>query len=404
MSRWSDLPRELLQLITQKQTNYVDYLRVRIVCKTWRSALPKKPHDLLCQLPWLLLPYENDSPSHRGFYNLADGKTYRLELPEAYEKRCCGSSHGWLVVVEESPTIFLLNPLTKARIERPSLSTFPNFPTQVVFQNSRNLPPSSIMSSKLRLRESFIRKVRVSADPSLVSNFMVMAIYGTKNESLAFCASGDLAWTIIKETSPPANYKDIMFYAGNFYVVDKIGIVSICKTDKPPSLIHVADPPHVPPEIGYKQWYLASLNEHLLLVGRFRKYNVPVYGYETFRFVAYKLETGESKWSEVESLEDKMLFLGWNCSHSVSALDFKKCKGDCIYFTDDNFLVCSDFKWEGHDFGIFDFHDGSVRRLGLPLYRIKQPRSPCIFFHQESLKRNWSLFVLPPPVWLTISP
>ncbi|KAJ7005733.1 hypothetical protein D5086_004135 [Populus alba] len=404
MSRWSDLPPELLQLITQKQTNLRSCRFVRAVCKSWRSALPKKPHDLLGQLPWLLLPYQNDSPNHRGFYNLADGKTYRLELPESYEKRCCGSSHGWLVMVEETPAIFLLNPLTKARIDLPSLSTSPNFPTEVVFKNSRNLHPSSIRSSKQRLRDRFIRKVRVSVDPSLVSNFMVMAIYGTEHENLAFCASGDIAWTIIRETSPPLNYKDIMFHGGNFFVIDKVGRVSICKTDNPPSLIHVADPPPVPPKMGYKQWYMANLNGSLLLVGRLRKYHVPVYGYETFSFVAYKLEREESKWSEVESLGDKMLFLGWNCSHSVSALDFNRCKGDCIYFTDDNLMAGADFIWEGHDFGVFDFHGGNVRRLGLLLYRIKQPRSPCTFFYEESLKRKWSSFILPPPVWVTISP
>jgi len=128
-----------------------------------------------------------------------------------------------------------------------------------------------------------------------------------------------------------------------FFVVDKVGRVSICTADNPPSLIHVADPPPVPPKMGYKQWYLANLNGSLLLVGRIRKYHVPVYGYETFSFVAYKLEREESKWSDVECLGDKMLFLGWNCSHSVSALDFNKCKGDCIYFTDDNLMVCADF-------------------------------------------------------------
>jgi len=66
--------------------------------------------------------------------------------------------------------------IKKARIDLPSLSTFPNFPTEVVFKNSRNLHPSSIRSSKQLPRDRFIRKVRVSADPSLVSNFMVMAI------------------------------------------------------------------------------------------------------------------------------------------------------------------------------------------------------------------------------------
>ena len=102
-------------------------------------------------------------------------------------------------------------------------------PTEVVFKNSRYLHPSSIRSSKQRPRDRFIRKVRVSADPSLVSNFMVMAIYGTEHENLAFCASGDIAWTIIRETSPPLNYKDIMFHEGNLFVIDKVGRVQSVK-------------------------------------------------------------------------------------------------------------------------------------------------------------------------------
>jgi hypothetical protein len=45
-----------------------------------------------------------------------------------------------------------------------------------------------------------------------------------------------------------------MFLSGNFYVVDEMGRISTCKTDNPPTLIHVADPPPVPvPQWGYKQ-------------------------------------------------------------------------------------------------------------------------------------------------------
>ncbi|OAY50511.1 F-box protein SKIP23 [Manihot esculenta] len=406
MSRWSELPPELLLTITQKQTNYVDYISIRAVCKSWRSAIPKRPHDLLRHLPWLLLPYHKNSPNHRGFHNLSDGKTYFLEFPQAHEKRCCGCSHGWLVMVEDTPSIFLLNPLTKARIELPSLSTFPNFPTEVVYQNCRNLNENFNRNVKLRIRESYIRKAIISEDPSMVTNFTVMAIYHTvnDNENLAFCRSGDHSWSTINETSPGPHYKDIMFHAGKFYVVDDKGRVSICNTDEPSSMIHVAESPPVPPKMGYKQWYLGSLDQDLLLLGRFRNYGVPNYEYQTRRFVVYKLDASKLTWLELDGLDDKIFFLGWNCFHSISALDYKNCKGNCIYFTDDNFGVCSDFPWEGHDFGIFDFDDGVIKRLGLPSYPIKLPRFPNIYFFERSLQRDMSFFILPPPFWVTISP
>ncbi|CAK7346103.1 unnamed protein product [Dovyalis caffra] len=264
MSRWSDLLSELFQIIAEKATNYVDYIYIRAVCKSWQSALPKKPHNLLCELSWLLLPHRKDSPNHRGFYNLADGKTYRLDLPEAYENGVV----NWH-------------------------------------------DPNSLTASKRRLKDRFIRKAILSATPSSAYNFMVGIICGQK-ESLAFCTSGDIPWTVVAEISPPVSYKDIMFRAGNFYVVDKMGRVSICETENPPTLIRLADPPPAPTKMGTQAMVLGKL-KRTSIIG------------------------------------------------------------------------------EGHDFGIFDFQDGNVRRLGLPSYQIKQPQ------------HNRSFFILPPSVWVTIN-
>ncbi|KAJ9186394.1 hypothetical protein P3X46_001971 [Hevea brasiliensis] len=382
MSRWSELPPELLQTITQKQTNYIDYLSIRAVCKSWRSAIPRRPHDLL-------------PPNHRGFYNLSNGKTYFLEFPQAYDKRCCGCSHGWLVMVEDTPAIFLLNPLTKARIELPSLSAFPNFPTEVVYQNSRNLNEHFNRNTKLHIRETYIRKAIISEDPSGCQfHGRGYIIYHTvnDNENLALCRSGDISWSTIHEMSPGPHYKDIMFHAGKFYVVDDKDRVSICNTDNPSSMIQVADPPPVPQKWATSNGIWAEL------------WNSLDYGYQTRRFIIYKLDVSKSIWLELDGLDDTIFFLGWNCSHSISALDYKNCKGNFIYFTDDNFMVCCDFPWEGHDFGIFDFDDGIIRPMGLPSYPIKLPRFPTIYRSKRSLGRDRSFFILPPPVWVTISP
>ncbi|CAK7346101.1 unnamed protein product [Dovyalis caffra] len=305
---WSELPSELLQLIAEKHTNYVDYLFTRAACKSWQAAITKKPHNVLCQLPLLLLPYHQNNPDHRGLYNIPDDKTYSIELPETYEKRCCGSSHGWLIMVENSPAIFLLNPLTRARIELPSLSSVSTFPTEVVFENSRNLNVNYVRREKLYVRDTFVIKATISADPSLTASFVVAIIYGF-NENLAFCRSGDVDWTLIDETSQPARYKDIMFCAGKFYVVDQMGRISVCTMADMPTMIHLPHPPQISPRMGYKQWYLASLNEELLLVARYRKV-IPDYEYKTDRFDVYGLDADGTNWLKLENLSDHMLFLG----------------------------------------------------------------------------------------------
>ncbi|KAF2324740.1 hypothetical protein GH714_016570 [Hevea brasiliensis] len=325
MSMWAELPSELLQVIAEKHTNYVDYLFTRAVCKSWQKAIAKRPHNLLCQLPFLLLPYHQDIPDHRGFYNIPNDITYSLQLPEAFEKRCCGSSHGWLIMVEDSPSIFLLNPLKRARIELPSLSSFPTFPTDLVFENSQNLNEDFIIREKLHIRDTFIVKAILSTDPSSATDFIVVVIYGF-NENLAFFRSGDTAWSVVDEASQTSRYKDVQFRQGKLYAVDQMGGISVFSVENN-TMIRVADPPPISPRTGFKQW----------------NYGILDYGYQTRRFMIYKLDVSKS--------------------------------------------IC-DFPWEGHDFGIFDFDDGIVRPMGLPSYPIKLPRFPIIYRSKRSLENE----------------
>ncbi|KAF5207629.1 Ubiquitin-protein ligase, partial [Thalictrum thalictroides] len=173
LSRWPELPSELLDVIARKLISYVDYVRLRAVCPSWRLNLPKKPS--FTQLPLLLLPhYENNivSETHCSLFNLSDEKTYRLELPEviAKGKQCWGSPHGWLVVLdEEGPFLSLLNPLTRDQIQLPSLFFFPS-----TLQNDQVsnivLPWDSIGY----LRNSYVVKAALFAKPSVSTDFIVM--------------------------------------------------------------------------------------------------------------------------------------------------------------------------------------------------------------------------------------
>ncbi|KAK3015184.1 hypothetical protein RJ639_005330 [Escallonia herrerae] len=54
----------------------------------------------------------------------------------------------------------------------------------------------------------------------------------------------------------------------------------------------------------------------------------------TVKFKVFKFDKSGQKWVEVESLGDRMLFLGDNCTFSASSSDFPACRGNCIFFTD----------------------------------------------------------------------
>lgn len=87
--------------------------------------------------PWLMLPdnhHHNAGDDNEAYHNqdlkcffsLYTHQIHCLELPEAYEKTVCGSSSGWLILRHETTSaVTLLNPLNRAQIALPQLSSSP---------------------------------------------------------------------------------------------------------------------------------------------------------------------------------------------------------------------------------------------------------------------------------------
>ncbi|KAK3014287.1 hypothetical protein RJ639_008010 [Escallonia herrerae] len=88
--------------------------------------------------------------------------------------------------------------------------------------------------------------------------------------------------------------------------------------------------------------------------------------YNTFRFKVYKFLSSKRKWVRVASIGNYALFLGMNSSFSLSAADFPACRGDCIYFTDDDAGPVDDLRG-GHDMGIFSLKNKTFE----PFFPIK---------------------------------
>ncbi|KAK9270407.1 hypothetical protein L1049_025986 [Liquidambar formosana] len=174
---WSQLPPELLETIAKKLKIYVDYLRFRAVCHNWRSSVLKTPNHLPCQIPWLFLPQPHSHQTHklhrrRAFFSLSENKFHFLNLPEpSHCKRLCGSSHGWLVILDETPTISLINAITDAKLYLPPLSTFPNVSdlnfSKIGREYTLRTFTGDLVTHNLReMRDVFIKKVVLSSSPS----------------------------------------------------------------------------------------------------------------------------------------------------------------------------------------------------------------------------------------------
>jgi hypothetical protein len=81
------------------------------------SSLPFTPQH---QAAWLMLPgdEEEDATHSRCILNLAEKKLYKIEnvFQPFLDAWCVGSSHGWLILLDEKANPHLFNPFSNARI------------------------------------------------------------------------------------------------------------------------------------------------------------------------------------------------------------------------------------------------------------------------------------------------
>ncbi|KAM6543586.1 hypothetical protein CsatB_008033 [Cannabis sativa] len=368
---WTQLPPELVESISNNLTTYADYLRFRVVCRSWRSSVPSTPNNLPPQLPWLMLPKSRHRRPHSAaFFNLSSNKVYLINLPEAlsHGKRCCGSSHGWLVILDETPSLLLLNPLTRSKFHLPPISTFPNVLrfsySEIGREYALRSPSGESYTQNLRqIRDSFVKKVVLSSSPKESTGFVALAILHETGD-LAFCKSGDQTWTFIEGASSYS--EDVIHYNSSFYAVNKYGVVAVCDVGEStsPSVSIIIE---TPTQVGADMQYLVSSKDDLVLVSRYLEidYDNSEELYRTVGFNVFRLDWSdedEPKWDKVNDLGDQMLFIGKNSSLSISASDFPGCVGNCIYFTDDYSELNYESVFGEFDSGIFCLSDGTIER------------------------------------------
>ncbi|XP_074325685.1 F-box/kelch-repeat protein At3g18720-like [Apium graveolens] len=151
-AKWSALPVLVLWMIKDK-LDIFDDMCVASVCHDWRAAslsYPKK-QSIREGMPWLMQQNKNVDSSLQDFISITRKKKVTLYLPEFSNALVLFSKQGWVllrrknfvVTRERLPdSVFLINPLTKAKIELPdvaesheffgSFSTHDGYPVSVV--------------------------------------------------------------------------------------------------------------------------------------------------------------------------------------------------------------------------------------------------------------------------------
>ncbi|XP_062100794.1 F-box protein SKIP23-like [Humulus lupulus] len=312
-----------------------------------------------------MLPKSRHRRPHRtAFFNLSSNKVYLLNLPEAssHGKRCCGSSHGWLVILDETPSVLLLNPLTRSKFHLPPISTFPNVVrfaySEIGREYALRSPTGESYTLNLRqIRDSFVKKVVLSSSPKKSNGFVALAILNQTGD-LAFCKDGDQAWTFIEGASSYS--EDVIHYNGSFYAVNKYGVVAVCDVGGSSPSVSIIETPR---QLGADMQYLVSSKDGLVLVSRYLEldHDNSEELYRTVGFDVFRLDWSEEpKWEKVTDLGDQMLFIGQNSSLSLSASGFPGCVGNCIYFTDDYSELNYESVFGECDSGIFRLCDGTI--------------------------------------------
>ncbi|XVF62000.1 hypothetical protein PTKIN_Ptkin08bG0181300 [Pterospermum kingtungense] len=390
MGEWSELPADLVRTIEEKLFFYQDKVKCRCISSSWRSALPKMPHQRRDLLPWLLVPLESKSRIGTcfGFFDPLDKKVHPLKLSDPQGKGMLfrGSSHGWVVNIDNNNSISLINPLTGAQVQLPPRSKFPDVKNYRPdkpgneYGMQENDPTFYTLGEAL-VRNHFTEKVFSSSSPQS-KDFVAVAIYG-EFASLAYCKPGDKKWTFLGLGC----YTDIVFHRRQMYALGVDGGVMVCDIHQPcPKLMELVSPPTAF-SVTYKL-HLVESSGGLLMLER----NVTsegqakidaskdIYGYKTYGFRIYKLDTSRREWHRVKDVGEDMLFIGWNSSLSMSCCnDFPGYAGNCIYFTDDAKIFHREGIVGGSDMGVFSLTDKSIQQL--PGYA------------------SGSKLIWPPPVW-----
>ena len=339
---WSSMPRDLLQSIGRRLASGHDAASFRSACSPWRAAVPFATFGSL-----LLLPFDPNSDTV-SFYCVSEKKAFSLTLPDARGKVPCGSSCGWLALMDEAASVTLLNPITGARVDLPPADEHVAAASSWErvskvhgrwFLRSGNISGNALAANAIKLQEMrgvFFHEIVLSVAPDAGRECVAMAVLASSTE-VAFCRAGvDSAWTLL-DTKLECSVASIVHCQDKFLAIDVTGEISIFSsnatvTDATP----IATPlPSLSPPAGLcHRSYLESDGElHMVgaMVSTFHE--TQEFNYRSMVYKCNLLDRA-LEWSTVRDVGDLTLFVSKNLSESFSGTSVSKYRKNTIYFSE----------------------------------------------------------------------
>lgn len=313
----SSLPVDLLKEVSGWLSSDADLLHIHQVCPHWRAStsLPAA-----CR-PWVVAGRARRS----GLIPIGD---YSLRLPRRGAQRievgappagfpyCCGTSRGWLALVDDdrSPTRLVL--------------------WEFLSNTEISLPCPSPLT-----------RIFVSDDPLISSNWFAIAtqLKGRIGQKTLLWRPGDADWTVMYERGT-FEIDSIAFLEGKAYYIDVGKNIIICdlNTGTHPSpkctrmynicsvVNKLCKCDRLHPMRGVHLVLVACNGELLLVVLRFGSHPSPAEVYKPEWMPDLQVELHQ----RVMDLGDYSLFVGRGDTFSLSAKEFPSIKRNCVYYAD----------------------------------------------------------------------
>ncbi|XP_047065663.1 uncharacterized protein LOC124673673 [Lolium rigidum] len=335
-----DLPSDLLTEIACRLPCLIDRLGMSRTCRDWWLAVKRSSPPR--QLPWLLLPDPTTSPVNTGsvsFYCVlgkGNGDTHNLRIGEdTGNARFFGSyDGGWILLAHgQTDRHMLLNLHTDRRL------FLPDHVYYVSPEGGAVLTPVS----------TTILVATFSSPPGQNTQCFGAAIidstWGVCRPQLAFWSMEvcgvrrPVAMGFMKSLCEPwSRPEDVIYHRGAFHFLTDAEHVVVY------DIFELQEVEEGGPRgsTSVRARYLVESRGELLMVMRYAG-NSPAWFPHTGGFQVYQatqLPTGASQvqlaWTELHSLDGRMLFVARGCSRSYEVADFPgSAFGEGIYFLDD---------------------------------------------------------------------
>ncbi|KNA11965.1 hypothetical protein SOVF_130240 [Spinacia oleracea] len=363
LSRWPNLPGDVLASITDLLDPKIGILRLRSICRSWRSSLSLLPPaiNFPLKLPLLASNGASSSPSSHppsGNLFLHERTVYFLS-PPGYPS----SNGGFLIKVKESKnapnTFSLLNPiLFEDKLPQP------NFPLNLLDCSISLVCKSYVVSTDFECEQVVLKKVAVSTNFVNNGEFVVLGL--KFSGGLLIWRFGDEGWTEIGVNG--RCFDDIISYNDKFYATaDMKGrLVMIDSRLKPIDLV---------PKLMFGSGistHLVECDGNLYVVDQ----DIDNRG---SKLGVFKLDDKGHFWDYELDLNDSVFFVGDYANFSLSRKYYNGGLRNMIYFKD----VSLD-----DDGGEIDGH--------IKVFDLKTNTSSLLFESEKYAKLCW-----PPLSWFS---